>query len=214
MSTPTRARGELAKAARRAQLVAAAGRSFDEGGYESTTMAEVAAIASVSKGTTYLYFPSKEGLFLKLLTVSLVEWAEAARSEIESSRSRSTRSVARALAATLTRRPRLLRLLALLHPVLEAKADVGSIVAFRRGLLRHLQPLATLLEERLADLRPGEGVRLLLRLRALAVGLAPLAEPPDTVREAVASDPSLAVLEVDFERELTDSLTALIDGWR
>jgi AcrR family transcriptional regulator len=209
VSTPTRARGELAKAARRAQLVAAAGRSFDEGGYERTTMADVAAIAGVSKGTSYLYFPSKEGLFLKLLTVSLVAWAEAARSEIEASRSRSARSVARALAATLARRPRLLRLLGLLHPVLEAKADVGSIVAFRRGLLRHLQPLATLLEERLADL-----IRLLLRLRALAVGLAPLAEPPETVREAVASDPSLAVLEVDFERELTDSLTALIDGWR
>jgi len=214
VSTPTRARGELARAARRAQLLAAAAGRFDAAGFEATTMADVAERAGVSKGTTYLYFPSKEALFLKLLGVALAEWAGEARERIAASRSRSTRALARTLAATLASRPRLLRLLALLHPVLENRADLDSVLAFQRALLRDLGSLAALLEQRLADLRPGEGMRLLLRLHALAVGLAPLGERPARVRETVAADPELAVLEIDFERELADSLTALIDGWR
>lgn len=212
MSTATRARGPLAKAARRAQLLAAAAQRFDAVGFEATTMAEVAEAAGVSKGATYLYFPSKESLFLRLLVIDLSEWASAVLERLE--RSRSTRAVARALSETLAARPRLLALLALLHSVLEARADVGSIVEFKRRLLERLRPLAERLEQRLPDLRPGEGIRLLLRLRAMAIGLAPAAAPSEGVRAALAAEPGLAVLEVDFERELADCLTALIDGWR
>lgn len=177
-------------------------------------MADVAAEASVSKGATYLYFPSKESLFLKLLLLDLGHWSAAVIERLEASRGRSARSVARILATELGARPRLLRLLALLHPVLETGADVDSVVAFRRALLARLAPLGAQLEERLPELRTGEGIRLLLRLRALAVGLASLAGPPEAVRAAIAADRELAELETDFERELTDCLTALIDGWR
>lgn len=215
MSTAsTRGRGELHRASRRAGLLAAAARRFDQVDYEGTTMAEVAADAGVSKGATYLYFASKESLFLKLLVLDAGEWATAVAERLDASRGRSARSVARILAGELVVRRRLLRLLALLHPVLEAGADAGSILDFRRALLARMLPVAKRLEERLPDLRVGEGVRLLLRLRALAVGLAPLASPSDGVREAVAADPELTAFDFDFERELADCLTALIDGWR
>ena len=39
---------------------------FARSGYHATTMADVAAAAGVSKGTPYLYFPSKEALFIAL----------------------------------------------------------------------------------------------------------------------------------------------------
>ena len=213
-TAPTRARSELAKAARRAELLAAAGRRFEAVGFEATTMADLAADAGVSKGATYLYFPSKEGLFLKLLLLDLGEWSVAVADRLDASRSRSARGVARALAAELAVRPRLLRLLALHRPVLEARTDAESIVAFRRALVARLAPLAARLEERLADLRPGEGLRLLLRCHALAVGLAPAAAPPEAARAALAAEPELGALDLDFERELVDCLTALIDGWR
>ncbi len=213
-TTSTRARGALHRAARRAGLLAAAAQRFEQVGFEGTTMADVAAAAGVSKGATYLYFPSKESLFLKLLLLDLGDWAKGVEERIDASRGRSSRTVARALAEELAARPRLLQLLSLLHPVLETGADPPSIVAFKRSLLERLTPLAARLEERLSELRTGEGLRLLLRLRALAIGLAPLATPPPAVEAALRSAPDLAVLEGDFERELTDCLTALIDGWR
>lgn len=210
----TRRRGELHRAARRAQLLAAAARRFDRVGYEATTMADVAAEAGVSKGATYLYFPSKESLFLKLLLLDLGEWAGAVEQRLETSRGRSARSVARALASELAARPRLLHLLALLHPVLEAGAGAESALAFERAAQERLAPLAAGLERRLSDLRVGEGMRLLFRLRALAIGLAALAAPSSAPRGALAGATDPAGAGLDFERELADCVTALVDGWR
>jgi AcrR family transcriptional regulator len=57
---------EAARAARREQITAAALACFARAGYQATTMADVAAQAGVSKGTPYLYFESKEALFIAL----------------------------------------------------------------------------------------------------------------------------------------------------
>jgi AcrR family transcriptional regulator len=57
---------EQARAARREQIIAAGLACFARAGYHAATMADVAAQAGVSKGTPYLYFDSKEALFLAL----------------------------------------------------------------------------------------------------------------------------------------------------
>jgi TetR/AcrR family transcriptional repressor of uid operon len=55
-----------ARTARREQIIAAGLACFAQSGYHATTMADVAAQAGVSKGTPYLYFDSKQALFLAL----------------------------------------------------------------------------------------------------------------------------------------------------
>ncbi len=57
---------ETARAARRDQIITAGLACFARTGYHATTMAEVAAQAGVSKGTPYLYFESKQALFIAL----------------------------------------------------------------------------------------------------------------------------------------------------
>ena len=57
---------EQTRAARREQIIAAGLACFSRSGYHAATMADVAAQAGVSKGTPYLYFDSKEALFLSL----------------------------------------------------------------------------------------------------------------------------------------------------
>jgi len=57
---------EQARAARRDQIITAALACFARSGYHATTMADVAAQAGLSKGTPYLYFESKEALFIAL----------------------------------------------------------------------------------------------------------------------------------------------------
>jgi AcrR family transcriptional regulator len=57
---------ESTRSARRSQIIAAAVDCFARAGYHATTMADVAAEAGVSKGTPYLYFASKEDLFIAL----------------------------------------------------------------------------------------------------------------------------------------------------
>jgi AcrR family transcriptional regulator len=62
-----RARNEDDKRERRAALVAAALATFDETSYEAVTMTSVAVRAGLAKGTLYLYFGTKEDLFLSVV---------------------------------------------------------------------------------------------------------------------------------------------------
>jgi TetR/AcrR family transcriptional repressor of mexJK operon len=50
-------------AQKREQILRGAAQVFDADGYEGASMARIAAVAAVSKGTLYNYFPSKAALF-------------------------------------------------------------------------------------------------------------------------------------------------------
>jgi len=56
-------RAELAKAARREEILDAARRVFAERGFRGTTIADIAEEANIALGTIYLYFSSKEDVF-------------------------------------------------------------------------------------------------------------------------------------------------------
>ena len=76
-ATPKR---ERRKEARPGELLQAALEVFVEKGYAATRVEEVAARAGVSKGTLFLYFPSKEDLFKAVVRQNIsgrfVEWGE------------------------------------------------------------------------------------------------------------------------------------------
>jgi len=73
-----RAKRERRKEARPGELLEAALDLFVEKGFAATRSEEVAARAGVSKGTLFLYFPSKEELFKAVISENLVgrfaEW--------------------------------------------------------------------------------------------------------------------------------------------
>lgn len=70
-SRPKRLTREQAKVQTRALLLDAAGTMFSRLGYDATTLEEIAAEAGFTKGAMYFHFPSKDALFLELLTNGL-----------------------------------------------------------------------------------------------------------------------------------------------
>src|SRR5260370_42529094 len=95
---------EAAKAARREQIIAAGLACFARAGYHTATMADVAAQAGVSKGTPYLYFDSKEALFLALHSewdCGVGERVDAAVAGLPEASRRSPRQVLHAVAAAV-----------------------------------------------------------------------------------------------------------------
>ena len=69
------------KEARPGEIVAAALASFAERGYAATKLEDVAAAAGISKGTIYLYFPTKEDLFRAVVRQAVLPNLEAAEAE-------------------------------------------------------------------------------------------------------------------------------------
>lgn len=131
---------DQARAARREQIIAAGLACFARSGYYATTMADVAAQAGVSKGTPYLYFPSKEGLFLALHE----EWdcgAEqrigAAIAALPEAGRRSPRQVLHAVAAGIAAH-------------VQAEPDTCRVLMEARALAAHEPALA-------AAVRAGDG---------------------------------------------------------
>ena len=77
---PVRAKRERRKEARPGELIEAALELFVEKGFAATRSEEVAIRAGVSKGTLYLYFPTKEDLLRAVITENLsgrfIEWSD------------------------------------------------------------------------------------------------------------------------------------------
>jgi AcrR family transcriptional regulator len=130
---------EEARAARRDQIIAAAAECFARSGYHVTTMADIAEAAGVSKGTPYLYFASKEALFIALYEewdCGLAARVDAAVGELAEPARRSPRRVlaaaASAVAGHVTSNPQACRVLmeattlAAYEPAIAAKVQAAN----------------------------------------------------------------------------------------
>ena len=72
MPRPKSPRWRRRKEARPAEIISAALASFAERGFAATRLDDIAERAGVTRGTLYLYFPSKEELFKAVVRQSIV----------------------------------------------------------------------------------------------------------------------------------------------
>lgn len=86
---------------RRQKIVTAASRLFAQLGYSECDMERVASRLRIAKGTIYLYFPSKEKLFLACVDLGMSQLQNAVRSAEESTQDPFER-IGRAIRAYLT----------------------------------------------------------------------------------------------------------------
>ncbi len=208
----TRATTETAKQARRAALLDAAAGLFRSREFDEVSVEDIARKARLAKGTVYLYFGTKESLFLELVWEELARWLHESADAVRAARGDPAQA-AEAVASTLSCRPALIRLLALLHAVLERNSETAALLRFKQRLLETTREAAALFEETLG-LPPGQGVRLTLWMHALIVGLAQMTTCSPLLPEVVAEDPSLAAFQLDFRTELAPALAALFSGAR
>jgi AcrR family transcriptional regulator len=66
-ASPSKKRGPLKKAERRAQILEAAREAFARLGYHQATIDHIVAEAGVARGTYYLYFEDKRAVFSELI---------------------------------------------------------------------------------------------------------------------------------------------------
>jgi AcrR family transcriptional regulator len=210
---PQRARKEEDKEARRRQLLDAALALYQATSYDEVKMADVAERTQLAKGTVFLYFPTKEALFLALLEEQLFAWFARLEETLAKGEGRWTGArVARTVAESLEGEESLTRLLARLQTVLEQNVTVEQVRGFKERLLEAVVRAGALVEKRLPFLEPGEGVHFFLQVYALVVGLRQMADLAPVAREVHAAAPHLNPLRVEFTRELTNCLTTLLRG--
>ncbi len=180
--------------------------------FQAFRMADLAVEAGVAKGTLYLYFPTKESLFLALLQARLGAWFQRTADTLAAlSSAPEAVEVARAFVQSVAEEPGLVDLLALLHGVLEENVTVDEVVAFKRRMLAEMQRLAPGVERCLGGMEVGRGAEVFHRFYALVIGVHALTARSSAVVEALRQ-PDLAGFDVPFLSTLEAFFTDVLVG--
>lgn len=210
--TFNRAMTEAQKEARRADILKVALHRFSLMPYESLSMADTADEAGVAKGTLYLYFRSKEEMFLAIYTDQVNGWFDAMDAELGKAKGEASISAfVKFMGESLGACPQLLRLTAILHTVLEQNLDHTTARSFRSWFKGRIEKSGSLLERYLPFLEAGQGARLLLKIDALIIGFQHMATPGGAMREVLQED-DMALFRVDMREQLLETLRTLLMG--
>jgi AcrR family transcriptional regulator len=200
------------KEARRQTILAAALQLFREVPYAELRMADLATRLGLGKGTLYLYFPTKEALFLSVLQAEMGAWFQGAADLLERGpRGASAGAVAEGLVEELLARPLLPKLQALLHGVLEQNVPRAEAVAFAKFLQAGVLKVGRRLEAVLPGLPPGQGSAYLIRFHALVMGTQLMSSRPPVVQEAL-QEPDMTMFDFTFRGVLGSTAVDLLKG--
>jgi AcrR family transcriptional regulator len=213
MTTKRRAMRDEQKQERRQAILDIAWQLFQTTAYSEIAMNAVAEQAGLAKGTLYLYFKTKEELFLSVQEQQFVLWFDDLDARFLAAQGRnSIPLVAEQIGASLETRPGMTRLLAILHGVLEQNIDFTTALHFKQMLHTRIQRSGQLLEGGLSFLRAGQGAQALMQAYAVLIGLQHVADPSPVARQVI-EQAQLAIFDVDFAPEFVRMLRQLLIGF-
>jgi AcrR family transcriptional regulator len=210
-----RAVQEGQKAERREIILDKAGKLLMKKDFHSITVAEIAKEAGIAKGTVFLYFKTKEEIFLQLQTNYYAQWFKDINGRlngmINSGKACGIKEFVKMATATLNSHPLLFRLIPILHVIIEQNIDRERAVEFKKFL--HLQVVNTagLVERCLPFLKKGEGAFVLMSVQSLIIGSINLTETTPVIKKLM-KEKGLNMFVLEFEDIFEGSLTKLITG--
>lgn len=203
---------EKERFSRRAALLDAAQLLYRERGTLPTVL-DIARAAGMAKGTVYLWFRTKEEIFVALLDANfgtLITRLLPVIETLDALPAEATSSFAAKYVKLLREVPDILPLTSMPTSIFKENLPMESLSRFNRNLGAGLSAAGELLERRVGNLRPGQGTDLLLRTWTLTVGLWQVLDLPDSLRK-ILDAPALAILRRPFHAELETAVTQL---WR
>lgn len=216
-TTKKRARSADDKAEKSRVILDAARSLIRERDYAEITMADIAREARTAKGTLFLYFKTKEELFLALTAGYFTSFFSEMEAAIvgAADRGAGARESARPVISAMTERigddPGFLKMIVLLSPIIEQNVGYERILEMKRGMLAGMRSLGAGLERALPGMREGAGLVFLMRVYGIMVGYLGLANPAACARYALENE-ELAELRFDFRREFEETAVILLEG--
>jgi len=200
------------KEIRRQAIMAGAAQLFAVCRYPELRMADLARLLGLGKGTLYLYFSTKETLFLAVLQAEMGGWFRGAAARLDATApGTDPEKVALGLVQEMLDRPQLPSLQALMHGVLEQDVPTGEALAFARFLQDGVTDVGMRLERVIPGLDSGRGAEFLLRFYSLVIGTQLMSSRPPAVREAL-QNPGLRVFDFTFEGVFKGAVVDLLNG--
>ena len=210
-----RATDASSKKVRRQTILNAAMSLFRNDPQNLPTVQLIAKESELAKGTVYLYFSTKEEIFLALLETQyellfstlekLLQKATNDYDEIEVLIDQITEFVAR--------NPDWLTLVSLSNNIIEQNIDFESISKHKQFLIGKVISIGNMIDNKFTFIDEGLGAKLIWRSYALMIGLYQ-ATTPSPGLSSLYQSAELSIMTPDFNSEIGPLLKSLWKGCR
>jgi len=175
---------------------------------DDISMAIVASTIKLAKGTLYLYFKTKEELFLSLLDRAYLRWFDEVENWVDSQTEINSNNLAKYLAESFSAQSTLLLLVPYAESILEKNISLDRIIEHKRSMNIKLVYLSNKISEKNGVTSTEKIALSFLFIHAAIVGLYFKSFPCPLVAEAL-KQPDLVHLKIDFKASLQIMLEAI-----
>ena len=166
------------------EILSATASLYEKFRFEEITFALIAKEAGFTRSNLYRYFETKEDIFLELLQSDISAW----RGEVcerFGDEPLSAGSFAQTWVDLLLKHPRMLRLFAILYPLLEPNASLEALTEFKKAMLAEMDLIGEKLGRVYAFATPEAVSEFISVQTALAIGAFPMINLTEKQKEAM-----------------------------
>ena len=171
--------------ARKEEIINACAELYESRGFKEITLKEIGAATTLTRTGIYLYFETKEEIFLALLAREYDAWSEEMRAVMAREETLSRKELAAALARTLTDHPRLLRLLSMNLYEMEANSRPERLAEFKVSFGTSLNTVEQMIRKYLPEMDGTERQRFLYAFFPFIYGIYPYTSVTEKQRIAM-----------------------------
>jgi AcrR family transcriptional regulator len=213
-----RARSAGQRAQRRAAIIETAAAMLEEMPVAEISLNELARRVGLAKSNVLRYVESREEVLLVLLSAELTSWIDAAEGELAAAVdpaapvAQRCEQLAAGFATSLLARPRMCELSSASAAVLEHNISVETAVAFKVASMAELGRVIDIVQRHVPELGPAAAAMFVRTAALMADALWVHSRPPAAIEAAYAARPELAVMRVDVEQALPETLAVVLAG--
>lgn len=213
MKKQTRAISAEQKEERRRHILKTAKALLLAQSYANIQIMDVANAAGLARGTLYLYFKTKEEIFLALLSEAFADWFRDMDALFDAAPpQQSVSTFTDGLCKLLEKHPLWLRLIPITHVILEQNIEYDAARTFKGILLAGLMRSGAKMEEKLTFIPAGRGTDTLLQIYAMLIGVQNLVEPAPVVKKLIAQEVEMSILAIQLSDIFPGMLAAYLTG--
>ena len=206
-----RARSAEQKALRRQAVLDAAETYFHQVGYEAFSMAQLARNTGLAKGTLYLYFKTREELFLTLYDQSLIRWSQVFIGEL--SDPITSEAYAQSLYTTALADGVFLPLLIRLEHLIEHNVAIPRLIESKRIFIKQVDVLAKRSSTALR-LSATQASEIVKTMGVLLIGATQTDQGPSLENEELPTDVQKLIASFSSEPLFIKNAVRIIEGIR
>jgi DNA-binding transcriptional regulator YbjK len=206
-----RARTADQKAQRRRAVIEAAETYFLEVGYEAFSMAQLAKKTGVAKGTLYLYFETREELFLTLYEQSLIRWSQVFIGDL--SGPMTSQAYAQKLYTTASADGTFLPLLIRLAHIIEHNVAIPRLISSKQVFIRQVETIAAPTSTSL-KLSKVQAIEVVKTMGVLLIGATVADQGPSLNNEELPEDVQNLIASFSSEPLFVKNAVRIIEGIR